>query len=118
MSPRPYRSAAREAQSARTRERILAEALHDRPGAHTPLEQLDPLIAYDRAHDAGLMRTAWVYAESGASVARTAERLFVHQNTVRQRLARIAQLIGEDWRDPSRFLDIHLALRIWAFGNG
>ncbi|MCT1457945.1 TetR/AcrR family transcriptional regulator [Aestuariimicrobium sp. p3-SID1156] len=27
MSPRPYRSAAREAQSARTRERILAEAL-------------------------------------------------------------------------------------------
>lgn len=97
---------------------LLAEALHERPEVRTPLTQLEPLVAYDRDHDVDLIRTAWVLAESGGSVARTAERLFVHQNTVRQRLSRIAALIGDDWRDPSRFLDMHLALRIWALGNG
>lgn len=97
---------------------LLADAMHQQPGVPTPLAQLDPLIAYDREHRSDLMRTAWVLAESGGNVAHTAERLFVHQNTVRQRMARIGDLIGGDWREPARFLDIHLALRMWALGNG
>jgi hypothetical protein len=31
---------------------------------------------------------------------------------VTQRLDRIARLIGADWHDPQRSLDLHLALRL------
>ena len=36
----------------------------------------------------------------------------MHPNTVAQRLDRIGTLLGEDWRDPSRGLDVQLALRL------
>jgi DNA-binding PucR family transcriptional regulator len=47
------------------------------------------------------------------NLARTSEQLQIHRNTVRQRLERISRVIGEDWLDSTRRLDVHLALRIW-----
>ena len=47
-----------------------------------------------------------------ARPAETAKRLHVHPNTVAQRLDRIGTLLGEDWRDPARRLDVQLALRL------
>jgi DNA-binding PucR family transcriptional regulator len=38
--------------------------------------------------------------------------LHVHVNTVTQRLDRIGQLLGADWHDPGRALDLQLALRL------
>lgn len=58
-----------------------------------------------------------MFAESGGNVARTARRLFVHPNTVRQRLERIGRVLGPDWREPARFLDLHLGLRAWAIAH-
>ncbi|WP_206501944.1 helix-turn-helix domain-containing protein [Flaviflexus ciconiae] len=46
----------------------------------------------------------------------TATRLKVHENTVRQRLARVAELIGSDWQE-ARFLDVQLGLRIWSLSQ-
>ncbi len=43
--------------------------------------------------------------------------LGIHVNTVRQRLASAQALIG-DWRDGSRALEIHVALRLWHVGVG
>jgi DNA-binding PucR family transcriptional regulator len=37
----------------------------------------------------------------------------VHPNTVSQRLDRIGTLLGDDWRDPARGLDVQLALRLF-----
>ena len=42
--------------------------------------------------------------------------LKVHENTVRQRLARVAELIGSDWQE-ARFLDVQLGLRIWSLSQ-
>jgi DNA-binding PucR family transcriptional regulator len=36
----------------------------------------------------------------------------VHPNTVTQRLERIGRLLGDDWREPARALDLQLALRV------
>jgi sugar diacid utilization regulator len=56
------------------------------------------------SHQAGaLAATLRAYAESDLNVARTAERLTVHPNTVHYRLGRIATLTG---RDPRRFGDL------------
>ncbi|WP_345409499.1 helix-turn-helix domain-containing protein [Nonomuraea salmonea] len=45
-------------------------------------------------------------------MSRTAERLHVHINTVHQRLHRVSRLLGEDWQEPERALEIQLALRL------
>ncbi|MBB1014142.1 PucR family transcriptional regulator, partial [Dietzia schimae] len=42
----------------------------------------------------------------------TAERLFVHVNTVYQRLDRLDQVLGTGWRRGDRALELRLALRL------
>ena len=47
---------------------------------------------------------------SGGSLRATGEALHVHPNTVAQRIDRVDRLLGADWREPTRSLDIQLAL--------
>lgn len=49
---------------------------------------------------ADLLQTLRAYLENGGSLEATAKSLFVHANTVRYRLRRIHELIGEDATDP------------------
>ncbi|WP_189350896.1 helix-turn-helix domain-containing protein [Zhihengliuella salsuginis] len=79
---------------------------------HPLTAAIDPLIGYDREHGTDLLRTAWMYLETDGSVARTAELLHIHRNTVRQRLERTGRLLGGDWDRSPRRLETHLALRI------
>lgn len=74
--------------------------------------QLGPLLAYDAEHGTALTETCEAWLECGRSVSDTAARLFVHANTVRQRMERITAVLGEGWADGSRTLDLHLALRV------
>ncbi len=73
---------------------------------------IDPLREYDRTRDADLTRTAYVYLETDGNVARVAELLHLHRNTVRQRLERIGALLGPGWDVSPRRLETHLALRV------
>lgn len=77
---------------------------------HGPIEAL---VEHDGHKGTHLTETAWVFLETNMNLARTSEQLYIHRNTVRQRLERIAKVIGEDWLDNTRRLDLHLALRIW-----
>lgn len=52
------------------------------------------------------------YYTAGQSPRRAATALHVHVNTVAQRLDRIGQLLGPEWQQPGRSLDIQLALRL------
>ncbi|GAB3983339.1 PucR family transcriptional regulator ligand-binding domain-containing protein [Plantactinospora veratri] len=73
---------------------------------------LGPVLAYDRAHDADLLRTLDEFLACSGSWSRAAERLHLHVNTLRYRIGRIEQLTG---RDLSRFpdrVDCYLALRL------
>ncbi|MBV7303028.1 GAF domain-containing protein [Corynebacterium sp. TAE3-ERU2] len=71
-----------------------------------------PLIDYDQLNSTELETTAYTYMECGHSVTETARQLFIHQNTARQRLERIGNLLGPHWNVGALSLDIHLALRI------
>ncbi|MEV4189212.1 helix-turn-helix domain-containing protein, partial [Streptosporangium canum] len=73
---------------------------------------LGPVIGYDARRGTALVRTLTAYFGTGGSLSRTAEALHIHVNTVTQRLDRIAQLLGADWQDPERALEIQLALRL------
>jgi hypothetical protein len=74
---------------------------------------IQALVDYDGHKSTHLTETAWVFLETNMNLARTSEQLYIHRNTVRQRLERISNVIGEDWLDNTRRLDLHLALRIW-----
>ncbi len=58
------------------------------------------------------MATLEAWFATGGRLKETAARLHVHPNTVSQRLDRIGELLGADWRDPARSLDLQLALRV------
>lgn len=58
-----------------------------------------------------LLDTAAAYLETGRSLEATARRLFVHANTVRYRLGRIAETTGYDLTDPHEGDTVHLAIR-------
>lgn len=92
---------------------LLLNAVHSNEDQENLYSQIQPLIDHDAQHNTDLTRTAWTFLETNHNLARTAENLFIHRNTVKQRLERISLLIGEDWLDPTRQLDNHLTLRIW-----
>ncbi|HET7385897.1 MAG TPA: helix-turn-helix domain-containing protein [Nocardioidaceae bacterium] len=79
---------------------------------------LGPLLDYDRRRSTGLVATLAAYFDNGASLARTGEALHVHVNTVSQRLDRIGKLIGRDWQDPDRRLELQVALRLHRVSSG
>jgi GAF domain-containing protein len=73
---------------------------------------LGPVIAYDERRGTALTRTMAIYFATNGSLARTAERLHIHNNTVTQRLDRIGRLLGADWQRADRALEIQLALHL------
>ncbi|WP_433416369.1 helix-turn-helix domain-containing protein [Microtetraspora malaysiensis] len=73
---------------------------------------LGPVLDYDGRRGTALIRTLTAYFGAGGSLSRTADALHIHVNTVTQRLDRVAQLLGADWQEPERALEIQLALRL------
>lgn len=73
---------------------------------------LGPLLEHDEQRGTELCGTVEAYLASGRQHTATAERLHIHPNTLYQRLARVAVVLGEHWRDPDNALDLHLALRL------
>ncbi|WP_030949047.1 helix-turn-helix domain-containing protein [Streptomyces sp. NRRL S-646] len=70
------------------------------------------VVAYDERRGTDLVHTLDAYFTCGMSPARTKDELHVHVNTVAQRLERVGRLLGDDWQDPARALEIQLALRL------
>lgn len=54
---------------------------------------------YDARHGTTLMSTLETVYAHGSNVTTAAEALYVHPNTVHQRLARIDAITGQNWRD-------------------
>jgi DNA-binding PucR family transcriptional regulator len=73
---------------------------------------LGPLLRYDAQRGTSLVETVEAWFGCGGRLKETGAALHVHPNTVSQRLDRVAGLLGDDWRDPARALDLQLALRV------
>jgi sugar diacid utilization regulator len=73
---------------------------------------LGPVRAADRARGTSLLDTLQAWFASDGSPSATADRLFVHVNTVYQRLDRLDTILGPGWRRGDRALELRLALRM------
>jgi hypothetical protein len=79
---------------------------------------LGPVLEYDERRGTDLLGTLEAWYESGERQGEAARRLHVHPNTVAQRVERLTGLLGEDWRDPARGLDLRLAVRLVRLAGG
>ncbi|MFC9653766.1 PucR family transcriptional regulator [Streptomyces sp. NPDC056937] len=72
---------------------------------------IGPLRAHDRTARPALLPTLEVYLAHAGRKAETARELHLNRQTLYNRLARIAELLGTDLDDPQTVLALSLALR-------
>lgn len=77
---------------------------------------IGPLVEQDEKRKSQLAVTLLTYLDTGRSVQKAAEMLGIHVNTMRQRLDTISH-INPDWSDPSKTLEVHVALRLHVLGQ-
>jgi sugar diacid utilization regulator len=76
-------------------------------------EWLGPLLDYDAAHSAELVKTLSTYLECGGNYDETADGLAIHRSTLRYRLQRIREVSGLDLNDVDSRFNLHAATRAW-----
>ena len=74
-------------------------------------QMVGPLEAYDARHGTSLVVTLDTYLAT-RNVARAARQLYVHPNTLKNRLARIEEVLAISLHDADRCLSLSLALRL------
>jgi len=102
----PEDSAARAEVVAAVDQIDAGEAPRDRMRA-----AVDQLIAYDRKRRTALLDTLERYLAERRSVIESARALFIHPNTLRQRLGRIEELTGINL-DEDDLLSLELAIKL------
>lgn len=73
--------------------------------------RLEPLLAYEKKNAVPLITTLHTYIESNFNAALTAQKLYIHYNTLRHRLTLLKDL-GYDFTKPQPFFDLYFALHL------
>ena len=92
----------------------LALELRDLAAARgeQPVGGLARLIDYDRRHRSNLVPTLRAWLDAFGNIVAAADSVFVHQNTFRYRLRRVAEVGGIDLDDPDQRFAVMLQLRV------
>ena len=92
---------------------LLAIREHQLPIMQNFLQEtIEVLVEHDERKQGELVRTLTGFFEANGNLAKAAETLSVHRNTLVYRLDRIGELTGMDLNDPENRLILNLALRI------
>ena len=75
------------------------------------LEVLDQMAAYDADKGSQYLATLRAYLDASGDVPTASAQLFLHQNTFRHRMRRVAEIFGVDLDDPDERLALWLLLR-------
>lgn len=81
-------------------------------------QKVGELERYDTERGASLLETVEEYFEHDGNVAQAAQALFVHGNTLYQRLERVDTLLGTGWRAGDQALEMRLALKLRRLALG
>jgi len=72
---------------------------------------IQTLADYDAQRGRELLKTLEVYLDAGRNTQEAARRLFLHRNSLRQRLSKIEALCHLDLSDPLICLNLHVAIK-------
>lgn len=75
---------------------------------------LGPLDRYDSSHRTALRQTLTAYFAHDGHLRATAESLFIHQNTLVKRLARVDEILGDDWKRSPNSTMLAIACQLAA----
>ena len=73
---------------------------------------LSKLLEYDHNFDGDLRITLGAFLSTNFNYKLTAEKLYVHTNTVRYRIEKIEQVLGIDLDDPDNRFNLYAAIRV------
>lgn len=92
-------------------ERACLVAGADPPSVELARLLLAPLLREDGERQSDLIATLRAYYVCGMRVDRTADKLFLHRNSVRYRLDRVRALLRMDVDEPSAIAALSIALK-------
>ncbi len=73
---------------------------------------LQPLVKFDETNNTGYIEFLKIYFDNGASVKATAEKLFMHRNSINYKLRKIEDILDGSLSDFNRRMRITIALQI------
>ncbi|MED5018864.1 PucR family transcriptional regulator ligand-binding domain-containing protein [Paenibacillus chibensis] len=73
-------------------------------------DQLGQLMAYDQEHHLHLLQTLDMYLKCMGSKNDTAKALFIHRQTLYNRLDKLTEILGENYLEPERRVCLEMAL--------
>jgi len=76
-------------------------------------DQVARIDSYDRRKNTDLLDTLETYLECAGNLTKTSERLFVHRNTLIQRLDRLQSLCDIDLQERSNWLTLQVAIKVY-----
>jgi GAF domain-containing protein len=76
-------------------------------------DQIESIDRYDQRKNTDLLATLETYLECAGNLTRTAERLFVHRNTLIQRLERLQSLCEIDLHERGNWLTLQVAIKVY-----
>lgn len=80
-------------------------------------DQIAHIDNYDRRKNTDLLDTLETYLECAGNLTRTSDKLFVHRNTLIQRLERLQSLCDIDLQDRSNWLTLQVAIKVYKLRN-
>nr|BBH92295.1 hypothetical protein KTA_04940 [Thermogemmatispora argillosa] len=80
-------------------------------------DQIARIAHYDRRKGTDLLSTLETYLECAGNLTKTASRLFIHRNTLIQRLERLQSLCDVDLQDRSNWLSLQVAIKVYKLRN-
>jgi len=80
-------------------------------------DQVGRISSYDRRKGTDLLDTLETYLECAGNLTRTSDRLFVHRNTLIQRLERLQSLCEIDLQERGNWLTLQVAIKVYKLRN-
>jgi GAF domain-containing protein/sugar diacid utilization regulator len=81
-------------------------------------DQVARIANYDRRKGTDLLDTLETYLECAGNLTKTSSRLFVHRNTLIQRLERLQTLCEVDLQERSNWLTLQVAIKVYKLRMG
>jgi sugar diacid utilization regulator len=81
-------------------------------------DQVGRIASYDSRKGTDLLDTLETYLECAGNLTRTSNRLYVHRNTLIQRLERLQSLCEVDLQERSNWLTLQVAIKVYKLRTG